>query len=233
MTDKTDRAVRAMVAKGLICFAAIAAVLQAGNAAAQVAGSTPASGTTSFVLPGGGRGVLGGSPHAFWLQLPGERLELRNARAVAFRSAQLLGRDTLIVLVQETDECPTRLLLLAQGQSGLRTWDVGNCRTLPKTRLGPNAVDFEVEQDGRIISYEFAEGRLKTTERAGPPQPEPKPAVAQEQEQAQEPAAEAQASKATNKPATRPRTDADAGPARRPSKPSFDKPAAKKQIRID
>lgn len=218
-----------MVAKGLICFATIAGVFQAGNAAAQLAGSTPASATTSFVLPGGGRGVLGGSPHAFWLQLPGERLELRNATSVAFRSAQLLGRDTLIVLVQETDECPTGLLLLTQGQSGLRTWDVGNCRTLPKTRLGPNAVDFEVEQDGRIISYEFAEGRLKTTERAGPPQPELKPAVAQEQETA----GEAQASKATNKPATRPRTDADAGLARRPSKPSFDKPAAKKQIRID
>jgi hypothetical protein len=233
MTDKTDRAVGAMFAKGLICFAAIAGVLQAGDAAAQLAGSTPASGTTSFVLPGGGRGVLGGSPHAFWLQLPGERLELRNARSVAFRSAQILGRDTLIVLVQETDECPTRLLLLAQGQSGLRTWDVGNCRTLPKTRLGPNAVDFEVEQDGRIISHEFAEGRLKTTERAAPPQPELKPAVAQEQEQAQETTAEAQASKATNKPATRPRTDGDGSPARRPPKPSFDKPAAKKQIRID
>jgi hypothetical protein len=225
-----------MFAKGLICFAAIAGVFQAGNATAQIAGAV-----TSFVLPGGGRGVLGGSPHAFWLQLPGERLELRNAKSVAFRSAQMLGRDTLIVLVQETDECPTRLLLLAQGQSGLRTWDVGNCRTLPKTRLGPNAVDFEVEQDGRIISYEFAEGRLKTTERAGPPQPElkpdlkpepkpePKPAVAQEQETA----GEAQVSKATNKPATRPRADTDAGLARRPSKPSFDKPAAKKQIRID
>jgi hypothetical protein len=222
MTDKTDRAVRAMVAKGLICFAAIVGVFQAGNATAQIAGVV-----TSFVLPGGGRGVLGGSPHAFWVQLPGERLELRNANAVAFRSAQLLGRDTLIVLVQETDGCPTRLLLLAQGQSGLRTWDVGNCRTLPKTRLGPDAVDFEVEQDGRIISYEFAEGRLKTTERAGPPQPEPKPAVVQ----AQESAGEAQGSKATNKAATHPR--ADAGPARRPAKPSFDKPAEKKLIRID
>lgn len=209
----------------LVCLAVVAGGLQAGLAAAG-----PAPEGTAFVLPDGGSGSIGGKAPAFWLQLPGGRIDIRNAASLSFRSAQQVGRDTLVVLVQSTDECRGRLLLVAQGESGpLQTWDIGNCRTLPATQVSPDGVAFEVEQDGRITRHVFANGRLQASERAVvpepavPPAPQPAPPVAQASGD------ERGAPAARSHGRERPRT----GPVRRPPKPVFDTPAMNKTIRIN
>lgn len=241
MARTIERAARAAKVARQVCLA-MAGVLAAGAALAQPAASGDAAGT-AFVLPDGGSGAVGGKAPTFWLQLPGGRIEVRNATALAFRSVQQVGRDTLVVLVQSSDECRARLLLVAQAERGpLQSWDVGNCRALPATRVSPDGVAFEVEQDGRITRHLFAGGRLQASEVAVVPQPAvpataaPLAAAADGAATADAPATVPGAAAERSAPAAKAgasRERGRPGPVRRPPKPSFEKPAMTKTIRID
>lgn len=140
-------------------------------------------------------------------------IELGNPTNVRFKSAQTVDGYTLIVLEKVERNCPAKTQLLALRGSEVRSWEIGNCRTWPETKIYANAATFDIDEVRGKTRYQFSDGRLTYGE--PPPQPAA-PAHANQQEKANGKTA----NNSTQKQATAPSSGSRTGTNNTPSLPS-------------